>query len=255
MAEAIIRNAAVLVIGNEILSGRTADKNINTIAGKLFAHGVDLLEVRIVPDQKAAIIAAVSVLAETYDYVFTTGGIGPTHDDITAACIAETFGQEYGRHPKADAILRDYYKERGLSYNTARQQMADMPLDVELIKNSISGAPGFQCQNVYVLAGVPSIMAAMFDELLITERIAKGAAWSLFCITIHKAESEIAAMLQQFENDHAGLEIGSYPRQDTAGNYLVNVVFRHRDSVTLDQLRISVLEKLQEQNIAFDAEE
>ena len=254
MTEKTIRNAAILVIGNEILSGRTSDKNINTLACGLFAHGVDLLEVRIVPDQKKAIIAAVSALAKTYDYVFTTGGIGPTHDDITAACIAEAFGQEYGLHPKADAILSAYYKERGLSYSTARQRMAHMPRKVSLIKNSVSGAPGFRCQNVYVLPGVPSIMSVMFEDLLASNRIARGTAWNLFSITIYSVESEIAAMLQSFEENYAGLEIGSYPRHDGNGNNSVDVIFRHRETETLDQLRISVLERLLEQNFYFDIE-
>ena len=233
MVEGIIKTAAILVIGNEVLSGRTEDKNINAIACRLFQHGVDLLEVRIVPDNKQAIISAVQALAEQYDYVFTTGGIGPTHDDITASCIAEAFGQEYGLHPEADAILRAYYQARTLPYNNARRRMAHMPLRATLIENPDSGAPGFQCQNVYVLPGVPSIMRTMFDGLLASGRIAQGTKWHLFSVTIHRPESEIAAMLQKLESDYVGLEVGSYPRQDAAGNYLVNVVFRHRDAALL----------------------
>ncbi len=254
MTEQTIPNAAILVIGNEILSGRTEDKNIHAIARKLFTHGIDVLEVRIVPDMQNAIIAAVRALAEQYDYVFTTGGIGPTHDDITAACIAKAFGQEYGLHSEADAILGAYYQRRNLPYNTARQQMAHMPLTATLIENTDSGAPGFQCQNVYVLPGVPSIMRTMFDGLLVSGRIAQGTTWQLFSVTIHKAESEIAEMLQQLEEANSGLEIGSYPRQDEAGNYLVNVVFRHRRPERLATIKTDFVATLQEQNIFYTEE-
>ena len=132
--------------------------------------------------------------------------------------------------------------------------MAHMPRKVSLIENTVSGAPGFQCQNVYVLPGVPSIMGVMFDDLLASNRIAKGTAWNLFSVTIYSVESEIAAMLQSFEENYAGLEIGSYPCHDGNGNNSVDVIFRHRETETLDQLRISVLERLQEQNFYFDIE-
>ena len=254
MIEQTIPNAAVLVIGNEILSGRTVDKNINALACRLFAHGVDLLEVRIVPDIQNAIITAVQALAKQYDYVFTTGGIGPTHDDITAACIAEAFGEEYGLHPEADAILSAYYRKRKLPYNTARQRMAHMPLTAKLIENTDSGAPGFQCYNVYVLPGVPSIMRTMFDGLLASGRIAQGSAWHVYSVTIHKAESEMAAMLQQFEQTHSGLEIGSYPRQDEVGNYLVNVVLRHREPEVLATVTTDFMATLQAREVVFDEE-
>ena len=244
MTENSIKNAALLVIGNEILSGRTVDANINIIASKLFAHGVDLLEVRIVPDCESAIVAAVRTLATRYDYLFTTGGIGPTHDDITAACIAQAFDQEYGLHPEADSVLSAYYQARTLPYTEARQRMAHMPLEVTLIENSVSGAPGFQCQNVYVLAGVPKIMRAMFDHLLDSGRIAKGQRWHQFSVTIAQPESEIAAMLENLETGYSGLEIGSYPRQDQAGNSSVNVILRHRDAAILAAAKTDFLAKM-----------
>lgn len=247
-------HAALLVIGNEILSGRTVDKNINTIACGLFAHGVDLIEVRIVPDIEKNIIKALHELMPKVDYLFTTGGIGPTHDDITASCVAKACDMPFGLHPEADRILASYYDGRRMDYNPARKRMAYMPLNVTLIPNESSGAPGFQCQNIYVLPGVPSIMQVMFDQLLSSGRIAKGQRWHTRSLIVHKAESEIAAQLLELENAIAGTQIGSYPRQDDEGNYSVNVVIRHRELDVLDRIGEGFQTELSKQSIRFEVE-
>lgn len=248
-------NAALLVIGNEILSGRTRDKNIHTLARGLFSHGVDLGEVRIVADVETAILQALDNLMPRYDYVFTTGGIGPTHDDMTSECVTKACGGEYGLHPEADAILEAYYQKRRLEYNESRKKMAYMPVDAILIPNPVSGAPGFQYRNVYVLPGIPSIMEEMFRNLLSTGRIARGATWQVCSLIVHRPESEIAGWMGGLEQQIVGLEIGSYPRLDAAGNYLVNVVMRHREAEILHAAAQDFISRLRTENIEFSDEE
>ena len=157
--------AAVLLIGNEVLSGRTKDKNLGFIADYLTALGIDLLEARVVADDEVAIVEAVNALRARYTYVFTTGGIGPTHDDITADCIARAFGVGISHHPEAVQILETYFKQIGREANEARMRMARIPEGATLILNPVSKAPGFKIGNVHVMAGVPKVMNAMMDEI------------------------------------------------------------------------------------------
>src|SRR5690349_19818940 len=163
-------NAAILVIGDEILSGRTKDKNIGYIAEYLTAIGIDLKEVRVVSDDEAAIVTALNALRAAYTYVFTTGGIGPTHDDITADCVAKAFGVSIDYHPEAMRIISERAAMMGTEMNEARKRMARIPAGATLVENKVSGAPGFQIGNVTVMAGVPSIMQAMLDAVAPTLR-------------------------------------------------------------------------------------
>ncbi len=158
--------ACALIIGNEILSGRTQDVNLNYIATRLTEHGVRLVEARVIPDIEAMVVDALNTCRASYDYVFTTGGIGPTHDDITAECIAKAFGVPLIQHPGARAILEEQFKARNIEVNEARLRMANTPEGASLVENPVSGAPGFRMENVFVLAGVPSIMKAMFESAL-----------------------------------------------------------------------------------------
>lgn len=159
-------SACLIIIGNEILSGRTVDANLPHLAKVLGEAGIRLAEARVVPDDEGEIIDAVNTCSTKHDYVFTTGGIGPTHDDITSACVAKAFGRPFGRHPEAEALLLAYYPPEKV--NEARMSMADMPEGVKLIDNPVSTAPGFRIENVFVLAGVPKIMQAMLDGIIPT---------------------------------------------------------------------------------------
>lgn len=220
--------AALLVVGNEILSGRTQDKNINWIAVKLGERGITLSEVRVVPDVEARVVEAVLALSAGYDYLLTTGGIGPTHDDITAECIAKAFQAPLAQDPGAYEMLKAHYGEENLT--PARLKMALVPAGATLIPNPVSGAPGFTVGNVYVMAGVPRIMQAMLDHVLAT---LKGGALVLSkTITCDLPESRIAEGLAAIQGRWAEVEIGSYPHfQD--GNFGVSLVLR---SIHQDQL-------------------
>lgn len=200
--------AAVLVIGNEILSGRTKDANLAYLAVELNTIGVRLLEARVVPDIEARIVEAVNALRAAYDYVFTTGGIGPTHDDITAECIAKAFGVPLLRHPEAVRILERQYGSRA-ELNEARLRMANVPEGGRLIDNPVSGAPGFQIGNVFVMAGVPSIMQAMFQGL--KHGLVGGAPMLSRTVATNLPEGRIAEGLGALQARRPELEIGSYP--------------------------------------------
>jgi molybdenum cofactor synthesis domain-containing protein len=199
--------AAVLVIGNEILSGRTKDVNLGFLAEQLTALGIRLREARVVADLEADIVAAVNETRARYDYVFTTGGIGPTHDDITAACVARAFGVALVLDERAVAILTRHYQPGQL--NEARLRMAHVPAGASLIDNPVSAAPGFQIGNVFVMAGVPSIMQAMFGGL--KHRLTGGPAILSRTVSGFIAEGTIAAGLGALQDRYAQLEIGSYP--------------------------------------------
>jgi molybdenum cofactor synthesis domain-containing protein len=203
-----IYTAALIVIGDEILSGRTHDKNIAQIAAWLGVQGIRLKEVRVVSDDTAAIVEAVNILRARNDYLFTTGGIGPTHDDITVDAIAEALGVAVVVHPEARAILDDYYETRG-GINEARLRMARVPEGASLIPNRYTGAPGIQHGNVFIMAGVPQITAGMLDALSGT--LEGGALLLSDTIGCWCAESEVADLLRQTEKDHATCQIGSYP--------------------------------------------
>jgi len=216
--------ASLLIIGNEILSGRTQDANLAHIAKELNELGIRMREVRVVPDDEAEIVEALNALRASYDYVFTTGGIGPTHDDITSACVAKAFGLPFGRHPEAERRLRAYYPPEKL--NEARLKMAETPQGAELIDNPVSVAPGFRVENVYVLPGVPSIMRAMFEGLRPSLR--GGEPVRSRTVTVYAPEGEVARPLAEVHDRHPDVEIGSYPfmRQDRFGTSLV---FRSTD--------------------------
>ncbi|HWL67406.1 MAG TPA: competence/damage-inducible protein A [Geminicoccus sp.] len=221
--------AAVLIIGNEILSGRTQDVNLAHIARELGEIGVRLAEARVVPDIEAEIVDALNALRRRYTYVFTTGGIGPTHDDITSACVAKAFGLPFGRHPEAERRLLAYFPPEKV--NAARMRMAETPEGAELIDNPVSIAPGFRVENVYVLAGVPAIMRAMFDG--IKARLKGGPRLKSKSLTLFTPEGEVAEALGKIQQDHAGIDIGSYPFTRD-GRYGTTIVFRGTDEAQLD---------------------
>ena len=225
-----IWKAALLVIGDEILSGRTQDKNVAQVATWLNVQGIRLSEVRVVADDTAAIVEAVNALRARNDYLFTTGGIGPTHDDITVDAVAEAFGVGVVIHPEARAILERYYEPRG-GLNEARLRMARVPEGAELIPNRMSGAPGIQIGNVYLMAGVPSITAGMLDAL--TGTLEGGLPVLSQTIGSWVQESEIADLLRKTEQDHDGCAIGSYPffREGRVG---ANFVVRSTDAAVLE---------------------
>lgn len=209
MSDERIWTAAVLVIGDEILSGRTQDKNVAQIATWLDAQGIRLREVRIVPDVEQEIVDALTAVRARYDYVFTTGGIGPTHDDITVDAVAKALGVDVIIHPEARAILERYYGGRGLELTQARLRMARTPDGAELIANRMSGAPGIRIGNLFVMAGVPHITAGMLDAL--TGQLEGGAPLVAHTIGAWSPESEVADLLRQGEKEHPGVVIGSYP--------------------------------------------
>jgi molybdenum cofactor synthesis domain-containing protein len=200
-------SAAVLVIGDEILSGRTQDTNLAYLAKFLAAIGVDLREARVVPDVEGEIVAAVNVLRERYTYLFTTGGIGPTHDDITADSIAKAFGIGIDYHPEALSMLGARYKPG--EFNEMRKRMARVPDGASLIRNSVSTAPGFQIGNVFVMAGVPMIMRAMMED--VAPRLRRGTVVTTATISARIAEGRIAAHLARIQQGHKTVAIGSYP--------------------------------------------
>jgi molybdenum cofactor synthesis domain-containing protein len=204
-----IVTAAVLVIGDEILSGRTKDKNIGYIADHCTAVGIQLREVRIVPDIEAEIVAAVNALRTRYTYVFTTGGIGPTHDDITADCIAAAFGVSIDIDPRALALLKPYYEKRGLELTPGRLRMARIPAGADLIENSVSIAPGFMIGNVITMAGVPNIMQVMLDA--VTKRLKTGRKMLSVSIDLAHPEGAIAELFGAHQKDFPDVPMGSYP--------------------------------------------
>jgi molybdenum cofactor synthesis domain-containing protein len=223
-----IVTAAILLIGNEILSGRTKDANLNYLATELNAIGVRLLEARVVPDVPEAIIKAVNELRAAYDYVFTTGGIGPTHDDITSECVAKAFRVPLIKDPRAVRLLTDHYGEANLT--EARLRMAHVPEGATLVENPVSTAPGFQIGNVFVLAGVPAICRAMFDGL--KGRLKTGDKVLSVTVSGYVGEGIIAKGLGQLQERYPQLEIGSYPffRQSRFG---ASFVLRGTDEAAL----------------------
>ena len=226
--------AALLVIGDEILSGRTKDKNIGYIAEYLTAMGIDLKEVRVVPDDEGEIIAAINTLRAKFTYLLTTGGIGPTHDDITADCVAKALGVEISHDPRAVAMLRERYVNPE-DLNEARLRMARIPHGSTLIANSISKAPGFMCGNVIVMAGVPAIMQVMLDE--IAPSLAKGRVMASLSVDAGGLpEGAYAAALGAIQKCHEGVIIGSYPHFDGV-KFANQIVLRSRDEALLQKVR------------------
>ena len=222
--------AAMLVIGDEILSGRTRDANMHYLAGELTEAGITLTEVRVVSDDAPAIIAAVKALSAAYDTVFTSGGIGPTHDDITADCIAAAFDDHIDVRDDARALLQAHYDRDGKEFNEARQRMARIPDSATLIDNPVSVAPGFTVQNVHVMAGVPSVFKAMVASVLPT--LTGGAPMQSSSTRIERGEGDIAGPLGQLAEAFPDLSIGSYPYQEQ-GKFGANIVIRGQDSARI----------------------
>jgi molybdenum cofactor synthesis domain-containing protein len=235
------RGAAVLVIGDEILSGRTQDTNTNTIARFLGSLGLDLREVRVVGDVQDEIVAALNALRAAYDFVFTTGGIGPTHDDITADAVAAAFGVGIGYHAEAYALLEARYPPG--EFNDMRKRMARIPHGATLVANPVSGAPGFHIGNVYVMAGVPMVMRAMLEQ--IARELPRGRTVTSITVEANIPEGTIAPGLAQLQKDHSDVAIGSYPfyREGTGQPFGAQLVVRGRDSAAVEYA-VSALEDI-----------
>ncbi|MEN9728626.1 MAG: hypothetical protein RL434_2992 [Pseudomonadota bacterium] len=214
-----MKTAAILIIGNEILSGRTRDANLQLLAKALGERGVRLLETRVVADRFEAIVAGVNALRASYDFVFTTGGIGPTHDDITTECVAAAFGRRVAEDPEAVRRLVEYYGAEAI--NEARLRMARVVSGATLIDNPVSAAPGFRIENVFVLPGVPRILEAMINDVI--SQLPQGAPIASLSVTVWLRESEIASRLSAIQDAHPTVDIGSYPfvRDERLGTSLV----------------------------------
>ena len=234
--------AAILVIGDEILSGRTKDKNIGYIAEYLTAIGIDLKEVRVVSDDENAIVTALNALRAAYTYVFTTGGIGPTHDDITADCVAKAFGVSIDYHPEAMRIISERAAKMGAEMNEARKRMARIPAGASLVENKVSGAPGFRIGNVIVMAGVPSIMQGMLDAVAPT--LKTGVKMLSESIRADLREGDVDSELGEIAKANPDVTIGSYPFFDDKLGPNTNIVVRARDPAKLSAARKAVEEML-----------
>jgi molybdenum cofactor synthesis domain-containing protein len=235
--------AGLLVIGDEILSGRTKDKNIGYIAEYLTGIGVDLVEVRVVADDEAAIVSALNEMRARYTYVFTTGGIGPTHDDITADCVAKAFGVAIDHDPRAVAIMKERLAQTGAELNEARMRMTRIPAGAELVLNKVSAAPGFWLGNVIVMAGVPSIMQVMLDE--VAPKLKTGVRMLSETVRADAREGDIGTPLGAIAKAHPDVAIGSYPFFDEQRGPNTNVVLRARDQEKLAAAKHAVEEMLE----------
>jgi len=234
------KTAAILVIGDEILSGRTQDTNTNTIARFLAALGIDLKEARVVGDVEAQIVAGLNALRSRYDFVFTTGGIGPTHDDITADAIAKAFGVGIGYHPDAYALLEKRYPPG--EFTEARKRMARTPHGASLVANSVSGAPGFHIGNVYVLAGVPAVMRAMLEA--IEPELPRDVPVTSITVEAEIPEGKVASGLAALQKAHGDVAIGSYPfyREGTRAPFGAQLVIRGRDAAAVERAAVALEE-------------
>jgi molybdenum cofactor synthesis domain-containing protein len=237
-----IITAAVLVIGDEILSGRTKDKNIGYIAEYLTAIGIDLKEVRVVGDEESEIVGALNALRHRYTYVFTTGGIGPTHDDITADCVAKAFGVSIDVDPRALAIMQERVKATGSEMNEARMRMTRIPKGADLVVNKVSGAPGIWIGNVIVMAGVPSIMQAMLDE--VAPKLETGLRMLSESVRADLREGDIGGPLGDIAKANPEVSIGSYPFFDPQHGPNTHVVLRARDPQKLATAKHAVEQML-----------
>jgi molybdenum cofactor synthesis domain-containing protein len=233
-----IVTAGLLVIGDEILSGRTKDRNIGYIADYLTAIGIDLKEVRIVGDDEAAIVEALNALRGRHSYVFTTGGIGPTHDDITADCVAKAFGVAIDFDPRAVAIMKERYAAMGTEMNEARMRMTRIPKGAELVRNPVSAAPGFWIGNVIVMAGVPSIMQAMLDA--VAPKLKTGVKILSETVRADCREGDVGTELGEIAKSYPQVMIGSYPFMDDRRGPNTNIVLRARDPAQLAAAKVAV---------------
>ena len=237
-----IVTAATLVIGDEILSGRTKDKNVGYIADYLTAIGIDLKEVRVVADDESAIVDALNTLRAKYTYVFTTGGIGPTHDDITADCVAKAFGVALPYHPDAIALIKERLAKTGGELNEARMRMARIPEGAKLVANKVSGAPGFWIGNVITMAGIPTVMQAMLDE--VAPRLKTGTKLMSETIRADLKEGDVGTELGAIAKANPEAIIGSYPFFDEKLGPNTNIVVRSRDPQKLQVVKCAVEEML-----------
>ena len=244
MSENTKFNAAILIIGNEILSGRTQDANTSTLATWLNSLGVKVEEVRVIPDIENKIIETVNILRKNYNYVFTSGGIGPTHDDITAESISKAFKLPYEKHEEGYKILEAYYKPG--EFNDGRQKMIWMPRGAKLILNPTSGAPGFYVENVFILPGVPSILKSMLGG--IKNKIVGGNPILSNTISLRTFESHIAESLTKVQNRYQNVEIGSYPFFQ-AGKLGVSIVIRSDDKTLINKCTLDVMSFVKEKQI------
>ena len=236
--------AGIIIIGNEVLSGRTKDINTSTISTWLNSLGIEVKEVRVIPDDEKIIIGTVNELRKKFNYIFTTGGIGPTHDDITAESISSAFNLEYGFHKEAFSILKSYYKPG--EFTEGRQKMAKMPTTAKLIINPSSGAPGFYVENVFCLPGVPSILKSMLGGL--NNVLVGGDPVLSKTLNLRTMESEIAKSLTDVQNKNKEVEIGSYPFF-RAGKLGVSIVLRSTDQKKIDECNDQILEFIKNKNI------
>ena len=220
------QTASMLVIGDELLSGRTQDANMHHLANKLTEIGINLSEARFIRDDAAIIVSNIVELSTKFDYLFTSGGIGPTHDDITTDCVAEAFGRQVSVRSDAFNILKKYYEGKGIELNEARLRMARIPEKADLIDNLISGAPGYIIENVYVMAGVPRIFQSMLQTVL--PNLKKGTPTSSISIKLYKGEGDIALELEQIVKAFSKLTFGSYPFNEN-GIHGTNIVIRGKD--------------------------
>ncbi|MBW3098821.1 competence/damage-inducible protein A [Pseudohoeflea coraliihabitans] len=245
--------AAALAIGDELLSGRTKDRNIGHLAELLTLRGIDLCEARIVADTQSAIVAALNALRASHDYVFTSGGIGPTHDDITADAVAAAFGVPCQHDAEAMQRLGEHYARRGVEFTSARQRMARMPLGARLIDNPVSVAPGFVIGNVFVMAGVPQVFSAMLDNVL--PELEGGRPLISRTYPCPLAEGDIGAALADLSKAHAAVSIGSYPRLTDTG-YANEIIVRGREAAAVEAAGTAVaalIERLRRQDDAAAA--
>ena len=236
--------AGIIIIGNEVLSGRTKDANTSTLAKWLNSLGIQIKEVRVIPDNETIIIETVNILRKKFNYIFTTGGIGPTHDDITAESISKAFSLKHDFHKEAYSILEKYYKPG--EFNEGRQKMAKMPISAKLILNPTSGAPGFYVENVYCLPGVPSILQAMIGDL--KNNLVGGDPILNITISIRTVESEIAKSITEIQNKNKEVEIGSYPFF-RAGKLGVAIVLRSTNQSQIDKCNLEIIKFVKEKNI------
>ncbi len=235
--EKTVVTAAMIIIGNEVLSGRTKDANLSFLGTELNELGIRMMEARIVPDVEEEIVDAVNTLRAKYDYIFTTGGIGPTHDDITTACVAKAFGLGYGRHPEAEAILLAHYKPEDVT--PARMKMSETPHGADLLLNPVSKAPGFRVENVHVLPGVPHIMREIFSGF--KHQLVGGEPMISKSITAYIPEGRTGGPLAELQDRFPDVEIGSYPF-NRDGKYGAAIVMRHTTQDRLDDVAEEVRE-------------
>lgn len=257
MSNSPIVTAAMLAIGDELLSGRTKDKNIGHLADVLTLAGIDLKEVRIVADEEEAIAEALNALRQRHDYVFTSGGIGPTHDDITADAVSKAFGLPCIHDPEAMRLLGDMYARREMEFTEARQRMARMPEGARHIPNPVSTAPGFIVENVHVMAGVPQVFQAMLDNVL--PQLRTGSKMLSRALPCPFGEGDIGSPLAAIQKAHPATSIGSYPKYDGA-RFSTEIVVRARDDHDLEaaaeavqEMILALQERRQPTNFSADA--